>query len=283
MDNRAIRFDWFEHEVKFKKDLCFDPSNDFVVIPEVMSIPHARLMSNIGINYAIFVQGGYIMDAYSHNYDELAFAYKNASLILAISEDSAKCIATAYPWATDKIVRIFYSIDANKFKSSQKKENLITYMPRKLSRHINLVKFFLNENLPKGWVLKEIHGLNEVGVTELMSKSKIFLSFSELEGFGLPPAEAALSGNHVIGYTGEGAKEYWKEPIFTEVHNGDVKKFVSEILFKINELTEGSNDANIDSARIELADKYSEAAEKQSLLNFLDKAKSILNAKSGEV
>ena len=36
---------------------------------------------------------------------------------------------------------------------------------------------------------------------------KIFLSFSSLEGLGLPPVEAALAGNHVIGYTGEGGNE----------------------------------------------------------------------------
>ena len=43
-----------------------------------------------------------------------------------------------------------------------------------------------------------------------LSKSKIFLSFSNLEGIGIPPIEAALAGNKVIGYTGGGGIEYWK-------------------------------------------------------------------------
>ena len=34
---------------------------------------------------------------------------------------------------------------------------------------------------------------------------------SNLEGLGLPPLETAIAGNKVIGYTGEGGKEYWKE------------------------------------------------------------------------
>ena len=280
VENTSMRLDWFEHQVRFKKDHNFDPNNDLVVIPEIMLMQHAKLLSDIDVSYAIFVQGGYLIDAYIQNYDDLALAYKNASLILAISEDAIECIITAYPWAVDKIVRIFYSIDANKFKSSESKENLITYMPRRLSRHSNLIKFFLNEKLPKNWKFKEIHGLDEAGVISLLSKSKIFLSFSELEGLGLPPAEAALSGNYVIGYTGEGGKEYWKAPIFTEIYSGDIKKFVSEILIKIEQLNAGCPDSDLDLARIELADKYSESAEKQSLLNFLHKADAVLNAKN---
>ena len=34
---------------------------------------------------------------------------------------------------------------------------------------------------------------------------------SNLEGLGLPPLETTIAGNKVIGYTGEGGKEYWKE------------------------------------------------------------------------
>ena len=50
-------------------------------------------------------------------------------------------------------------------------------------------------------------------------KSKIFLSFSELEGFGRPPLEAAIAGNKVIGYHGEGWKEYMKKPVKSYWHN----------------------------------------------------------------
>ena len=39
----------------------------------------------------------------------------------------------------------------------------------------------------------------------------------------LPPTEAALAGNQVIGYTGEGGGEYWKKPIFTEIKTGEIK------------------------------------------------------------
>ncbi len=285
-EDTSIQFDWFEHKVNLKKDLGIDPNNDFVVIPEIMILSHAKLLHNIDVNYAIFVQNGYLIEGYSNRYDELAFAYRNASIILAISEDAVKCIITAYPWAANKIIRVFCSIDSKRFKSSDAKENLITYMPRKLARHSSLVKFFLNENLPETWKLKEIDGLNESDVIELLGKSKIFLSFSDLEGLGLPPIEAALCGNYVVGYTGEAGKEYWNSPIFTEIKCGDIIKFTENVIAKIEELEEmnlsGAN-TGFDLARDELAKKYSEAVEKESLMIFLNNVELVLNNKNSKL
>ena len=70
-------------------------------------------------------------------------------------------------------------------------------------------------------------------MVEFLQKSKIFLSFSEFEGFGLPPVEAALCGNLVIGYTGESGKEYWDPPIFDEVFSGDLRTFASIVINKV--------------------------------------------------
>ena len=36
--------------------------------------------------------------------------------------------------------------------------------------------------------------------------------------------------NKIIGYTGEGGKEIWNKPIFTEIPNGNILKFVDIIL-----------------------------------------------------
>ena len=34
-----------------------------------------------------------------------------------------------------------------------------------------------------------------------------------MEGLGMPPIEAAVAGNKVIGYRGRGGNEYWQKPI----------------------------------------------------------------------
>ncbi len=113
------------------------------------------------------------------------------------------------------------------------KKNIITYMPRKLPGHSSKLIFFLKNKLPKNWRILPLHNMSQNEVYKNLMKSKIFLSFSYFDSLGLPPLEAALLGNKVIGYTGEGGKEYWKKPIFTEIYSGELFKFVDEILKEI--------------------------------------------------
>lgn len=252
---------WFNNNAAFKRDLVFDLQNDFVMIPEFWAVPHARLLHNIGVRYGIYVQGGYIISR--NNGEELEAAYHNAELILAISDDTVECIEMAFPECAKKVHRVHYSVNHDKFLASGLKENIICYMPRRMENHSRLVTFFLNKMIPQHWRIESIDGLNEDGVAFILGKSKIFLSFSELEGFGLPPVEAALSGCYVIGYTGEGGKEYWDSEIFTEIYSGDIKAFVRAVLNKIDEidnlpselhLAAINNLANRYSAQVELAD-----------------------------
>ena len=90
--------------------------------------------------------------------------------------------------------------------------------------------------MPKHWRIQAIDGLNEAGVADLLQRSKIFMSFSHFEGCPLPPLEAALCGNQIIGYTGQGAKEYWDTRIFSAIESGDVIQFAITVLDKIKVL-----------------------------------------------
>ena len=129
-----------------------------------------------------------------------------------------------------KIVKINFSV--NKIKIANKK-NLITFMPRKLKDHSNLLFFYLKDMLPKNWKVVPLINLSEKKLFETLSKSKIFLSFSHLEGTGIPPIEAALCGNKVIGYDGGGGSTYWKKPIFTKIENGEIGDFGQKIIENI--------------------------------------------------
>ena len=266
-ENPSFQHQWFEHSVSFKQDVILNPKSDFVILPEIMAIPHAKLLSELGIRYGIYVQNGYSVSiplCLSDN-QELSDAYHHAEIILSISDDTSDCLKLLYPDLASKVQRVFYSVDEEKFKSSVEKENLITYMPRKLARHSDLVKFFLQDKLPNGWKLQPIHGLSESGVVNLLSKSKIFLSFSEFEGCPLPPVEAALCGNLVVGYTGEGANEYWQAPVFTEVHCGNIRSYVNQVLMKIADLESGKYTSDFAHIQQYLANRYSKNAEIQSL------------------
>lgn len=280
VENTNFQHRWFEHNVSFKKDTRLNPQTDFVILPEVMVVPHARLLIKLGIRYGIYVQNGYSISIplFNSDYESVKEAYNHAEIILSISDDTSDCLKLAFPSLVSKIYRIFCSVDLEKFRPNAEKENLITYMPRKLARHADIVKFFLKENLPIGWKLHSIDGLTETGVATILAKSKIFLSFSELEGLSLPPIEAALSGNLVIGYTGEAAREYWHSPVFTEISCGDIKTFIKEILAKIHALETEDFSRDFTNTQAYLVNRYSKQAENKSIVEFTNQVASLMKS-----
>ena len=144
---------------------------------------------------------------------------------------------------------------------------MITFSSRKLPHHSNLVTSYLKPHLPKKWILQNLHNSSDKEFTKLIKRSKIFLSFSYLEGLGLPPVEAALAGNQVIGYTGEGGNEYWKKPLFTKINSGEINIFVKTILKRIIKDNLKKNYSKKQYNR--LKKKFSKESEAKNIKKFL--------------
>lgn len=265
------KFKWFSQDIVSKNNLKFDKENDFVVLPEIFAHFADDFLIRKKIPYAIFVQNGYAIFS-TNNFSKLNLAYKKANFILSYSKDIDSCVQLAFPKVKNKIVQVRYSIDCKKFNIPKKKSNIITYMPRKLQKHSELVIFFLKKYLPKRWKIKKIDNCSERDVYKNLEKSKIFLAFSNLEGLPLPPVEAAIAGNKVIGYTGEGGKEYWKEPIFTEIKTSEIKNFCRSI---VSNLENKNFYQKSQMQRKSLEKKFSVEIEKKYIDRFLNKVKKI--------
>ena len=133
---------------------------------------------------------------------------------------------------------------------------------------LSVVINYLKRRLPKKWKIFPIHNLNKIKTFSKLKKSKIFLSFSFLEGLGMPPLEAAISGNKVIGYDGEGGKEYWRKPIFIKVENGNILDFCDKVLKNLNDKNFIINSSK---QRKEIIKKYSFERTKNKIRQFLKK------------
>ncbi len=255
--------DWHKDEIFIGENLNFDKKKDFVIIPEIWAHFAIDLkLTEQKINYAIFVQGFYHMNS-TNDFLKLKKSYENAKLIITTSKYTVSYLRTMFPNIKKNILKVNLSVDSNKFKI-RKKTNLITYMPRKLPAHSSLLIFYLKNLLPKNWKILPLNNVSENNLVKALSKSKIFLSFSNFEGMGIPPIEAALSGNKVIGYIGGGGSEYWKKPIFIKVENGEIEDFAKKIIKNIKSY-KNNWIRNTRKNRLLLSNYYSKESEKDSM------------------
>lgn len=268
--SKKFKSNWFKNNIKLRENFKFDKKSDFIIFPEIFAHFAKNLCIKNKISYAIFVQNGYSLNS-TNDFKTLEEVYKKAKFILSYSNDISKCIKLSFKNCEKKILKTNISININKFKLNIRKENLITYMPRKLPIHSENLIFFLRNNLPKKWKLKSLHNLNEEDVYKNLLKSKIFLSFSNMEGLGMPPIEAAIAGNKVIGYHGRGGLEYWSKPIFTQIQHGDLSRFIKEIKKQINKK---KINQNFKVSRDKIINKYSAKQEKKHLIKMIKKIKS---------
>ena len=247
--------------ILIKKDFNFNKNSDFIILPEIFAHFASEILLKKKIKYGIFVQNGNAIN-FTSNLKSLDICYKKAKNIFTISNTVNEIVKISFPFCKTKIFKLNQSVNTNKFYPSKKKQNLITYMPRKLSHHADFLIYLLRKKITKNWKIKPLINLDQNKIASNLSKSKIFLSFSHMEGFGLPPLEAAIAGNKVIGYDGISGKEYWKKPIFTKIEYGDFKKFVKEILVNINK---SSNTKKFNIIRKKLSKKYSHINDKKEI------------------
>ena len=178
-------------------------------------------------------------------------------------------ISTVYPTVDKKkIIRVHPHVDDG-FVPGEK-EKIISYMPRKLPVHSQRLMFYLLEYLPADWSVVPIENMVPFKAADILSRSSIFLSFCDIEGFGLPPLEAAISGAVVVGYTGQGAREYFKKPNLITVQNGDFRNFTLKVADAIKAVDAGLLDTEgFQEGRALLVKKYGRENEQRQLEAFV--------------
>jgi glycosyltransferase involved in cell wall biosynthesis len=203
-------------------------SDSIIVFPEVM----ATIINLIepDLKKVIYNQNCYLTFHGSHQHistNQNPYITQNTIATIVVSEDSKEYIKFAFP--NINLYRLRLGINDNfSYRSSKKKQ--VAFMPRKAEDDINQVISLLKQrNTLKNWEFIAIDNKSEIEVATIMKESYIYLSFSQTEGFGLPPAEAMACGCIVIGYTGRGGKEYFKDDLTYEISDRDIIGFTSKI------------------------------------------------------
>lgn len=227
---------WFKNNAIIKRDRNLNCTNDHLILPDAAATVYFNDAINIGIKYSIFVQNPYqIFPSTSdfHFGDRVKQAFKNAQFVIAISDYVKYFLECFFPELNLKIYVIYPGLEID-HTLPYPKFNRISYMSRKLTHQSDYVCYALKNSIPSCWDLVNIHNQSEADTYRILSESKIFLSFSSLEGFGLPPLEAAFFKNIVVGYTGQGGIQYFQKPIFHSVESEDILSMISKTTDLIN-------------------------------------------------
>jgi hypothetical protein len=222
----------FSNGSDLKRELTSFGIEDHIVIPECM-LGRFSPDDLVGRNYSVFVQNPYIIFGLKRFSEDLVSRnLLGATNVLTISKDSENILKGL--GVKSRIIRLKWKLDPAIVNQAQKlnlelKRPLITYMPRKCKSQIPLIKKLLNAHGYNN-CLVELKGISYKELLKQLSMSKVFISLSEFEGFAAPPVEAAVLGNLVVGYHGNGNKELFNLDNFYNIEFGNTLNLVHKVI-----------------------------------------------------
>jgi hypothetical protein len=215
---------WFDHQtpVVGSKAVTLTP-HDVLVVPELYGPDLHRLP--LGPRVVIFNQGAYLTFVGIRAASPGA-PYRNVpaiEAILTVSHDSADYLRYAFPEL--RVERVRNVIDGRIFHpAATPGGRRIAMMPRTrgAAACAELLHLLRARGCLDSWEVVNIDGRSEREAAEALRSCAIFISFSEREGFGMPPAEAMACGCYVIGFTGLGGREFFDPATSAPVEEGNM-------------------------------------------------------------
>ncbi|GIH10158.1 hypothetical protein Rhe02_82250 [Rhizocola hellebori] len=230
----GFRCTWFANNTRTVSapKLTLSP-DDVLVVPEFYLLGPDLLPAEP--RKIVFNQGAY------HTFDHVPFAQtppgapyttlENLVTLLTVSEDSAALLRFTFP--DIPVHRARAVLDHQVFHppgSETRRARRIAFVPRRRRQEReHLLHILRSRGVLEGWELIPIEGYTEAQTAELMRSCPIFLSFSEREGFGLPPAEAMASGCYAIGFTGMGGRDYFDPEYSSPVPDSDILGYAKAV------------------------------------------------------
>ncbi|GAA2709494.1 glycosyltransferase [Actinoplanes palleronii] len=266
----GFRVGWFANDTRVlaARDVTLGRS-DLLVVPEFYGPGLAALPP--GARKVIFNQNAY------QTFSRVPFgatgpgapyaAVAGLQALLTVSEDNAALLRHAFPELPTHIARVV--VDERVFHpGSAPAARRIGYMPRRRAEEQEQLLHILRaRGVLDGWELAPIDGLSEAQTAEALRGCAVFLSFSEREGFGLPPAEAMASGAYVVGFTGLAGRDFFDPAFCTPVAEADLLAFAVAV-----EQTLGRDPATLaaagQAASKEILSRYHEEGLRADLLAF---------------
>ncbi|WP_229068343.1 glycosyltransferase [Actinoplanes sp. DH11] len=274
-DRPGFRVGWFANETRVvsARDVTLG-TGDLLVVPEFYGPGLGALPD--GCRTVVFNQNAY------QTFDRVPFGTTGPGApyagvggleaLLTVSQDNAALLRHAFPGLPVHEARVV--VDERLFHPGDAPAGRrIGFMPRRRAREQEqLLHILRNRGVLDGWELVPIDGLSEAQTAGVLRTCAVFLSFSEREGFGLPPAEAMASGAYVVGFTGLAGRDFFDPAYCAPVAEADLLAFavaVEDALRRHREDPAALTAAGRAAAK-QIHARYHEDGLRQDLLAFYD-------------
>ncbi|WP_326551991.1 glycosyltransferase [Micromonospora sp. NBC_01813] len=221
----AFRCTWFANQtpVVGATDAVLGP-RDILVVPEWYGPGLAAAPA--GPRIVVLNQRAY--DTFDHiPYAETGPGAPYADLpamtaLLAVSDDNVDLLRYAFPGIPVHLTRNV--VDPQVFTPGPwpRRQQIAYVGHRRADERDQLLHILRSRGVLDGWDVTLIAGRTEQQTAEIMRGCAIFLSFSDREGFGMPPAEAMAAGAYVVGYPGLAGREFFDPTHCSPVPDGDL-------------------------------------------------------------
>ncbi len=250
---------------------------DILLVPESGGPKHRALTGSARV--VMLNQGHHFTFAGADFGEALPGAYPgwdNAVAALVTSEAIRALVDLATP-ADFPIHRIPIMVDAQLFAPAPK-ERRIALMPQRRRQDMIALDHLLRRSarMPSGWVIDVIEDRPRTEVATALSRAAIFVSGAERDGFGLGGAEAFAAGCHVVGFAGDGGREYLTADVATVIRDADLVGLTEAVMATAAAHDQGSAELQdrTNRGRQRVLERYSRAA----LADALERAVGALEA-----
>jgi glycosyltransferase involved in cell wall biosynthesis len=228
----GFRCTWFEHDTRVTHGaaVTLGPA-DVLVVPEWYGPGLSALPA--GVRTVVFNQRAYdTFDLVPYATSAPGAPYAGLPglvAILAVSQDNVDVLDYAFPGVPVHLVRNV--VDAEVFfRPPGPRARRIAYLThRRPAEREQLFHILRSRGVAAGWDLVPIEARTERQTAALLRQCAIFLSFSEREGFGLPPAEAMAAGCYVVGFTGLAGRDFFDPSYCSPVPEADLLAFARAV------------------------------------------------------
>lgn len=206
-------FPIFKQTFKFTCKMYMYAQGWSYILPSLTSvfggqIPH---LSQIGVEGVITVSDcvkQYIIDLFNFP-EELIFMLPNYIDTSIFNSD------LGVEKVEDVIEDESGNLDIVEVEKPAQKKNKICFMPRRGEESVYQTTIALIDKKLKGaWELKPLINMTQEQIAKELKQSKIFMHYTSGDGFAMPPLEAVMTSNVVVGNAGLGSLEYLQDALW---------------------------------------------------------------------